>query len=86
MAKVSLCALSAVLTVLFLTGGASGQPDAALIEVPLGIQECNSQCQETHSDCIITCDQVVSCEQQCKEKARTCTADCTKKAEEREKR
>jgi len=47
----------------------------------LSPQECNTQCQERMTDCILACDGNVACERRCTETAKACVRSCRRAAD-----
>lgn len=72
----------AVLTLALLFGAAvmagAGQSDRD--RDARGVQECNSRCQETNTECVLACEQETECVVACKRTAEQCVRDCRARA------
>lgn len=44
--------------------------------LPLGVQECDTRCQTTETDCDLACDQVAPCVEECKKASDVCAQKC----------
>ena len=67
--------IAAAFVALALSGGGAWESEALA-----GTQQCNTVCQTQMTDCILSCDGVVSCELACKRGAVDCVSTCSSDA------